>query len=181
MKKKKTLIMKIQQKIKSDETFVAGPYPPIGNTVVANSTYGKKLTNGYVYLKNKSAGTDFSKNVYVCDYGDTTVNLINNNSSLWFGIKKDGYSPVTGEEWICNSGCTTSNKKYNQNEYSFNNTDDEFCDTTTDDCIVDISPNYRKNKLTVKFNANGGTIKEETTSSAGNTYNWRTDSNGIVS
>ena len=143
-------------KVYDDETFVEGPYPPT-NTLGAASNYIKEVKNGYIYAADTTRNEALSKNLYVCRYGTTSVDIIDNNIYGWFAVTKKGYTLVSGAEWKCLSGCTVKNKTYNQEVQQISDTDTYFCNTEEDDCIVEIAANWSVNTYNIVFNGNENT------------------------
>ena len=87
----------------------------------------------------------------VINYGSLS-DLVNYNNSEFINITKAGYTVLDGEEWICSSGCTTSDRTYDQDvKY----TAADFCDPLNANCTVTLKVNW-KEMYTVSYNANGG-------------------------
>lgn len=102
-------------------------------------------------------------------------------SSSHLNIVRDGYKIISGSEWKCKSGCTVSNKVFNDDDqYSAS----DFCTPSGNSCTVVLNANWGDiNKVNIKFSTNSSdaTITSSTTTDAGTNYTWTTDSNNVIS
>ena len=97
----------------------------------------------------------------IVDYGSKlgTTGLIDYYSGTNLRVTKTGHDAIDNAEWICMSGCTVSSKTFNQKDaYSAS----DFCDASNGDCEVVLGVNWDTSKLVIKYNTNGGQIKETT-------------------
>ena len=142
-------------------------------TSVNNNTFSWTTDEDGTVMRNDV----LHKTVIVFDETTDENGLDNYNNSKYVEIKKLGNTAVSGEEWICLSGCTTENKTFDQTEiYS----SDDFCDASEGDCVVELGVNWRTTKVIINYNVNGGSIKSSTTTESGNTYSWSVDDAGNV-
>ena len=94
-------------------------YNPNGGTVKkttkskdGNTTYKWSVTDNLIYRStNGGTASQLKTNI---KYGATTLNLNDYNYEYYLNITKSGYSGKSGEEWLCSSGCKTSNMKFSQ-------------------------------------------------------------------
>lgn len=102
-------------------------------------------------------------------------------SSSHLNIVRDGYKIISGSEWKCKSGCTVSNKVFNDDD-QYRASD--FCTPSGNSCTVVLNANWGDiNKVNIKFSTNSSdaTITSSTTTDAGTNYTWTTDSNNVIS
>ena len=129
-------------------------YNPNGGTVKkttkskdGNTTYKWSVTDNLVYRStNGGTASQLKTNI---KYGATTLNLNDYNYEYYLNITKSGYSGKSGEEWLCSSGCKTSNMKFSQAKMTVKTTD--ICDVETlkkQNCNVTIKVNW-VNEFTV--------------------------------
>ncbi len=127
-----------------------------GETTTASGNIYKWKTNSSGLISRTNAnGSTYSTDFFSINYGSETGSdgLVNYNNSKYLKITKTGYSAVSGSEWICQSGCTTSGKTFSQTSiYSSS----DFCDASNSDCTVVLGVNWKVNTYTVTYNANGG-------------------------
>lgn len=130
-------------------------YSPNGGRVepiLNNNTWS--VINDFIYKNNDLLTTEIN-------YGDNlgTNGLIDFYSGN-LQITKTGYSTPggiysTGEKWICLSGCTITNKTFDQiTQYNAN----DFCDASNSNCTVVLGVNWQANNYKVTFNPNGGSV-----------------------
>ena len=164
-------------------------------TTTASGNIYKWMTdsNGLISRTNANGDT-YSSDFYSINYGKQTGSdgLINYNNSKYLNITRTGYSAVSGNQWICQSGCTTNNKTFNQ--ASIYNASD-FCDASNGDCTVTLGVNWTPNTYTVNYSCgtDGGTaptsqtatydqnfiIASNTCTKTGYTFlGWTTNSDG---
>ena len=138
-------LIHFKYKVLSGETFNQG----------ALTTYSFSTdANGYVQRTNNGSTTnDF--NAY--RYGTKSINLYDNNPTGHFYITKTNYTAKPGGEWVCVSGCATSGKVFNQKSSTetgeITNTDTELCNTSTDDCTIELKVNW-VNTYAITYNKN---------------------------
>ena len=113
-------------------------------------------TNGGKYTVDSSGIISWNGNniFHTIGYGDkmNSDGLANYNNKDYLYITRSGYSVIDNQEWICLSGCSTSNKVYSQaSQYSSN----DFCNALNGDCTVVLGVNW-KNVYTISYDANGG-------------------------
>ena len=122
-------------------------YNTNGGTIKEANGYSAK--DGIIYNGNDVF-------MHTIDYGKSTSSdgLSDYNNPNFINIARNGYSALTGAEWLCISGCATSGKTFSQSK-QYNHSD--FCDASKGDCNVVLGVNWQVNKYTVKYNANGGT------------------------
>ena len=89
------------------------------------------------------------------DFNATTMDLTNYNNTKYLNITKEGYIGISGEEWICVSGCKTANSKFSQSSTSVDPS--KICDYSTKDCTVTVKVNWKPNTFTVAYNGNTST------------------------
>ncbi len=172
-----------------------------GGTVTGETTTAKRNiykwktdSNGLISRTNAN-GSTYSSDFFSIKYGNSTGNngLPDYNNSKYLEIKKIGYSAVSGSEWKCLSGCTTSDKTFNKK--SIYNASD-FCNASNGDCTVVLGVNWQANTYTVTYDANGGsgapsaqtktygtdlTLSSTTPTKAGYTFQgWGTTSNATT-
>ena len=94
-----------------------------------------------------------------------------NNSEYIKLVKEGGYSLSSTYQWykINEDG----SKKYYNHTTRYNSSD--FCDASSSDCEVTLYANWKVNKLTIKYHANGGSL---TTDSKNNGYSKNSD--GVI-
>ena len=123
-------------------------------TTSKNNVYKWRENNGIIE-RTAANGSTYSSNFFTLNYDSSTASdgLPNYNNSKYLKITKTGYSVVSGKEWKCKSGCTTSGKTYDQSVvYKAS----DFCDATNKDCTVVLGVNWKVNTYTITYNANGG-------------------------
>ena len=138
-------------------------------TSSGGTIYDWSIKNGLIYKGVNNEPILFEQTI---EHGKSTDDngLKNYNNSKYINISNEYHSGVEGKEWVCLSGCTTTNKKFDHTKtYSSN----DFCDTTSSDCTVILGVNWRNNVAYIKYNAAGGTIQTETTHN-NKTYRWKT-------
>ena len=83
--------------------------------------------------------------------GETSSDgLYNYNNENLINIVRPGYHAVKNAEWITADGRTFSQKEV----YSAS----DFCDTSDNDCTVELFVNWKPNKVKIKYNVNGGDL-----------------------
>ena len=100
----------------------------------------KKDSNGLISRTNAN-GSTYSSKFFKIAYGSQTDSdgLPNYNYSKYLKITKTGYMAVPEKEWKCISGCTTSNKTFNQDSiYSSS----AFCNAKNSNCTVVLGVNW---------------------------------------
>ncbi len=122
----------------------------------ANGGNVTSSTNGGKYTVDSSGIISWNGNniFHTIGYGDkmNSDGLANYNNKDYLYITRSGYSVIDNQEWICLSGCSTSNKVYSQaSQYSSN----DFCNALNGDCTVVLGVNW-KNVYTISYDANGG-------------------------
>ena len=148
-----------------------GTVTPETTTAKGNIYKWKTDSNGLISRTNAN-GSTYSSDFFSIDYGSETASdaLPNYNNSKYLKITKTGYSAVSGSEWICQSGCTTSGKTFSQTSvYSAS----DFCDASNGDCTVVLGVNWRINKVYIKLKPNGGT-------NASTNTNYGVNENGYI-
>ncbi len=121
-----------------------------GNIATSSNAGGTwSVSNNIVYRNG-------SEEITTVDYGSKmrSDGLNNYDNSTNLHISRTGYHGVSGSEWVCLSGCTTSNKTFNQT-VAYNASD--FCDASSSDCTVTVGVNWEPNVYTIKYNSGGGT------------------------
>ena len=117
-------------------------------------------------------GEEYVQSYYYGTTIDPVNGLVDWNNNTWIYINYPGHNIQSGSEWKCKSGCKNPSAIYSDDTiYSAS----DFCDASTSDCTVILEPNWKTNKVKIKFSVNGGTIK----GSAGG-YSWTTDGSGII-
>ena len=176
-------------------------FNPNGGTITPETTTAKrniykwKTDSDGTILRTNANGSEYSSDFFSIKYGNSTGNngLPDYNNSKYLEIKKIGYSAVSGSEWKCLSGCTTSDKTFNKK--SIYNASD-FCNASNGDCTVVLGVNWQANTYTVTYDANGGsgapsaqtktygtdlTLSSTTPTKAGYTFQgWGTTSNATT-
>ena len=82
-------------------------------------------------------------------YGADTLDLANYNNSKYLNITKSGYTTIAANEWICASGCTTSNKVFSHASITLTTPSggsvpsDAVCNAASDDCIAYVKVNWK--------------------------------------
>ena len=122
----------------------------------ANGGNVTSSTNGGKYTVDSSGIISWNGNniFHTIGYGNkmNSDGLANYNNKDYLYITRSGYSVIDNQEWICLSGCSTSNKVYSQaSQYSSN----DFCNALNGDCTVVLGVNW-KNVYTISYDANGG-------------------------
>ena len=109
--------------------------------------------NGSLFTTTVNYGTTPGKDI-----------LYNYNSSNYINITKDGYTAVSGSQWICHSGCTTANKTFNQAGTGYSASD--FCDASNGDCTVVLKVNWTDSqKPTCNINTSNAKKAKKTSQS----------------
>ncbi len=134
-------------------------YKPNGGTVTSETTNsGTTYTwdlddNGYIRRTNTSTGAqqNYLNSVY---YGYSSFDLVNYNYSSYLNISKTGYSAVSGAEWICESGCLTSNMTFTHNATTIDPA--TICNAETADCNLVLKVNWTPDTYNVFYNGTGG-------------------------
>ena len=114
-------------------------------TTASGNIYKWKTDSNGLISRTNANGSTYSSDFFSIDYGSETASdaLPDYNNSKYLKITKTGYSAVSESEWICQSGCTTSGKTYNQDTvYSAS----DFCDASTKDCTVVLGVNWQEDK-----------------------------------
>ena len=149
-------------------------------TIIYHANDGSLTTdsNNNGYSKNsdgvitkKVNGEDIS-NFHVVKYGND-VALKWANYSGGIQLTRTGYSIVSNNEW-----CTKSDGSgtcYDQNPTSKYKAEKMCSKLSSGDCTIDLYANWKVNKLTIKYHANGGSL---TTDSKNNGY--RKNSDGVI-
>ena len=149
-------------------------------TIIYHANDGSLTTdsNNNGYSKNsdgvitkKVNGEDIS-NFHVVKYGND-VALKWANYSGGIQLTRTGYSIVSNNEW-----CTKSDGSgtcYDQNPTSEYKAEKMCSKLSSGDCTIDLYANWKVNKLTIKYHANGGSL---TTNSKNNGY--RKNSDGVI-
>jgi type II secretory pathway pseudopilin PulG len=124
-----------------------------GGTVTTSTNYLYKTdTNGKISVSYNS-GTSYTDIFHTINYNESlgTSGLANYNDSSYLNITKTGYHAISGKEWICESGCSTANKTFNQDT---NYKASDFCsDTTleTSNCNITLKANWEPNTYTIEY------------------------------
>lgn len=124
-------------------------------TTASGNTYKWMTDSNGLISRTNANGDTYSSDFYSINYGGQTGSdgLINYNNSKYLNVTRKGYSAVSGSEWKCQSGCTTSGKKFNQASiYSAS----DFCDASSSNCTVTLGVNWTPNTYKIIYNANGG-------------------------
>ena len=137
---------------------------PTTDTSADKTYYWKTDSNGIILRSTDNS--NYSEAITQLTYGSSLGNngLANYNNSSYINITKTNYKAVSGAEWKCLSGCTTTNKTYSQSSV-YN--DSDFCDASKGDCEVVLGVNWISNKppkctLTVTgVNGDNGWYKEK--------------------
>ena len=150
-------------------------------TIIYHANDGSLTTdsNNNGYSKNsdgvitkKVNGEDIS-NFHVIKYNGT-IDIYDANNSKGIQLTRTGYSLVSGNEWYKKD--SDGNKIYYNQSTSANYSATDICDSLkTGDCTIDLYANWKVNKLTIKYHANGGSL---TTNSKNNGY--RKNSDGVI-
>ena len=147
------------------------------NYNITGGTFGTS-TGGYNWTKDSNGiiSRNGSLLEHTIKYGEklNSSGLQNYNNGSSLNIVKTGYSAPSGSEWICQSGCYTSNKTYSQETvYSYFNESNNptFCDASKGDCTVVLGVNWKPITYTITYNLGGGSVSGNPTS-----YNIETDS-----
>ena len=94
-----------------------------------------------------------SRNVQSITYGSSSA-LYNYNNSSGINITRSGYVGKPGAEWVCSSGCTTSNKTFNQDTV-YKSTD--YCDASNGDCTIVLDVNWIAPTISISSSKSSGT------------------------
>ena len=166
-------VLNIKYKVRNDETLKTGSY----NT----NLYSWDLdSNRFVRRTTKGSGeTTITFNNY--RYGVTEINIYDNLSSAHFYIGKSGFTPKTGEEWVCTSGCKTNNMVLSQSPQSIN-INNSICDITSNDCDITLSVNWASSIVNVMYHMNGGRLASQHGSNISTDGNYLTlNGNRVIS
>ena len=112
-------------------------------TTASENTYKWMTDSNGLISRTNANGNTYSSDFYSINYGKQTGKdgLINYNNSKYLNITRTGYSAVSGNQWICQSGCTTNNKTFNQASiYKAS----DFCDASNGDCTVTLGVNWEQ-------------------------------------
>ena len=109
-------------------------------------------TNGGSILSSNASGRWSTSGNNVClngalceetiDYGSRmgSSGLSNWNNSGYIYITRPSYTAVPGQEWVCNSGCSSVGRKFSQDVvYSAS----DFCNAANGDCTVTVGVNWQ--------------------------------------
>ena len=82
-------------------------------------------------------------------YGVSKIDVLNFNNSSYLYISKTGFVGPSGQEWICDSGCTTPNMTIKQSSWTLpvpqgGVSTDTLCDAKNDDCTIVIKVNWKE-------------------------------------
>ena len=111
-------------------------------------------TKGTIYKNNKL----YSESI---NYGTNTATggLLDYNDF----ISRVGYNAANESEWKCLSGCTVEGKVFSQTALY---KDSDFCDASKSDCTVELGVNWKKNKVLINYNVNGGIISSNSSNNS---------------
>ena len=152
-------------------------YNTNGGTITSSTSGNTWSTDANGTIYRATSGETATAAFHTVNYG-SSINLNNYNNSTYINITKRGYSGVNEREWTCLSESCLVGKNYNQNT---SYTTSDFCDASYSDCTVVLGVNWTINKITIKYNVNGGKIQSQTSNQSGSTlYNWTTNANGII-
>ena len=144
-----------------------------GGTLAETTTSGSdtyhwsEADNGNIMRGKNSADPSTFQVRYIYGNSTRTVDLADyNGGGTQPSITKTGHTPVSGAEWICESGCRVANKTFSQASFTMT---DAFVNTNlcTDaqmkegNCIVVVKVNWAPNVYTINFR------QENATSTAG--------------
>ena len=126
-----------------------GKVTPSITTDSGNVYKWKADSNGLISRTNAN-GSTYSTDFFKIAYGAQTSSdgLVNYSNSKYLKITKTGYSAVTDAEWKCMSGCTTTDKTFNQDS-AYSSSD--FCDAQNGNCTVVLGVNWTANKYTISY------------------------------
>ena len=115
--------------------------------------YWKTDSSGIIY-KSTDYGQKYDKNFFYMNNGATLGGdgLPNYNNAEYINITRDGYTVINDSEWICLSGCSTSNKVFSQSKAYKSS---EFCDASSNSCTVVLGVNWQ-DAYKISYDANGG-------------------------
>ncbi len=104
-------------------------------------------TDASGYITRSTNGAAATNNFASYRYGKNAIDLPNWNNANYLNIIKKNYAASAGTEWICESGCTTANKKFTHNSYTLTAPSggvptDEICDAKSSDCTVVVKVNW---------------------------------------
>ena len=127
--------------------------PSDGNLMESTDNGNKKweTIDGEIWLNGALHTTTVE---YGSKLGENGLTDYNSLANLY--VTKTGYSAKAGAEWICLSGGCTKGKTYSHS-IAYNHND--FCDASKSNCEVLLGVNWVPNKVNIKYNTNGGTIK----------------------
>ena len=149
-------------------TSVYIKYHANGGSLTTNSKNNGYSKNSDGVITKKVNG-EYISNFHVVKYGND-VALKWANYSGGIQLTRTGYSIVSGKEWCTKSDgsgtCYDQTKQYKASD---------FCDALSSDCEVTLYANWKVNKLTIKYHANGGSL---TTNSKNNGYSKNSD--GVI-
>ena len=133
-------------------------------SLTTNSNNNGYSKNSDGVITKKVNGEDIS-NFHVIKYNGT-IDIYDANNSKGIQLTRTGYSLVSGKEWYKKD--SDGNKIYYNQSTSANYSATDICDLLkTGDCTIDLYANWKVNKLTIKYHANGGSL---TTNSKNNGY-----------
>ncbi len=131
---------------------IASPYTPTN----AETRY-YTVEDHKIMMSSDAAGTDKHAVEMNALYGghinDKGLADYNGGAGT-FDIKKPGYRPVSGKEWICSSN-KCARKTYDMTVV-YN--DEDICDSSVKDCFVTIQPNWEKVTYSIGYTLNGGSV-----------------------
>ena len=141
-------------------------------SLTTNSNNNGYSKNSDGVITKKVNGEDIS-NFHVIKYNGT-IDIYDANNSKGIQLTRTGYSLVSGKEWYKKD--SDGNKIYYNQSTSANYSATDICDLLkTGDCTIDLYANWKVNKLTIKYHANGGSL---TTNSKNNGYSKNSD--GVI-
>ena len=152
-------------------TSVYIKYHANGGSLTTNSKNNGYSKNSDGVITKKVNG-EYISNFHVVKYGND-VALKWANYSGGIQLTRTGYSIVSGKEW-----CTKSDGSgtcYDQNPTSKYKAEKMCSKLSSGDCTIDLYANWKVNKLTIKYHANGGSL---TTDSKNNGYSKNSD--GVI-
>ncbi|MGN1312293.1 MAG: InlB B-repeat-containing protein [Bacilli bacterium] len=132
-----------------------------GGTVTSSTTtdsgnvYNWSTDSNGLISRTDANGSTYSSNFFKIAYGSETASdgLPNYNYSKYLNITKTGYSAVSGAEWKCMSGCTISDKTFDQ---SIAYSSSDFCDAQNNNCTAVLGVNWAANSYTISYSLGGG-------------------------
>ena len=145
-----------------------------------SSTQNSAGTSTYTWTVNDSGNISVSTNggtstdnFYSYRTGISSIDLADYNNTRYLYISKLGYTGTSGSEWICTSGCATSNKTFSHGSVTISDSDTEICNAKTNDCTIKIKVNWTGNPYKITYSYNGGSAgaNAPTTASYGTAVN----------